>query len=124
MGDQGGQDGLAGLLGDLWEDTSSVPSRPSDPDEAAGMGDDGGAHVQVMKQRKLNGKGAAYVTKVGIGNLGVDRDRAESLMGKFNYNKTCAFCNKAVHDTDELNPELTMAWHKPNFEGKAGHTIV
>jgi len=117
-------DGLANLLGDLL-DTASVRSASTleEPDEAAGPTGpafDEDVRAQVLKQRRLNVKGAAYVTKVGIGNLGVDRDRAESLMGK-SYNKACTFCKKPIHDADELSPDVTMAWHKPNFDGKAGH---
>ena len=72
-----------------------------------------------MKKRKVNSKGASYITKIGVGNVGVDRDDAQGLMGK-SYGKACTFCKKAIQDADDLNPALTLAWHKPNFEGKAG----
>ena len=64
---------------------------------------------------------ASYVTKIGIGNVGVLLLMAQEIFGA-SYEKmtkkACMLCKNFMLTPDPVQPELSRAWHKPNFEGK------
>ena len=66
-------------------------------------------------------RAAYYVTKIGIGVVGVRLDEVQEIFGA-SYEKmkkkACLLCKKFMLSPDPVQQELSRAWHKPNFEGK------
>ena len=66
-------------------------------------------------------RAAYYVTKIGIGVVGVRLDEVQEIFGA-SYEKmtkkACLLCKTFMLSPDPVQQELSRAWHKPNFEGK------
>ena len=66
-------------------------------------------------------RAAYYMTKLGIGVLGVRLDTAQEIFGasyEKMMKKACLLCKNVMLSPDPVQTELSRAWHKPNFEGK------